>query len=139
MLRNETDSGRCRSAGFPATLLARVMKAESTITCEGLSAEGDFQFSVPMWEIGLSRTAMARPAARTKAVVNLIGEMLVRKNIATFAEVLEKLAPQDYDRRINAYTHRHFGMTIDEDDRLHFQFHSSLVQRFLIEDLEGVL
>jgi hypothetical protein len=139
MLLNEPNNERCRCAGFPAALLARVMKAEGTITCEGFSAEGDFQFSVPMRDIGLSRTAMARPAARTKAVANLIGEMLVRKNIAMFAEMLEKLPPPEYDRRLNAYVHRHFGMTIEEDDRLQFLFHSSLVQRFLIEDLEGIL
>ncbi|MGD0059617.1 MAG: hypothetical protein ABSD58_09390 [Verrucomicrobiia bacterium] len=34
-----------------------------------------------------------------------------------------------------AHKHRHFGMIIDENYVLRFQFHSSLVQKILTEDL----
>jgi hypothetical protein len=68
-----------------------------------------------------------------------VGELLVRKNIAVFAEVLEKLDPKDYDRMVNCFRHRHFGMTVETNDLLRFRFHSSLVQHILTEDLEGVV
>jgi hypothetical protein len=140
MSSSEVSECRRQSAGFPFALLGRVLKAEATIAYEGMSPEGDFMFSVPLRDLGLNRAAMARsPATRTSFFVNMVGEVLVRKNIAVFADALEKLNPQDYDRLVNCYRYRHCGMRVEENDRVRFQFHSSLVQQILTEDLEGVV
>jgi len=94
------------------------------------------RFSVPMRDVGLSRRAMApSPMCRTVYFVNLLGEILVRKNIALFAKLLEDMEPKAYDTAVNAYKHRHFGMVIDDNDVLNFQFHISLAQRVLTENM----
>jgi hypothetical protein len=140
MSSNEVSECRRPSAGFPSALLARVVKAEATIAYEGMSPDGDLIFRVPIRDLGLSRAAMARtPATHTNFFINLVGEVLVRKNIAVFADALEKMDPKDYDRKVNCYRHRHFGMRVEENDQARFQFHSSLVQQILTEDLEGVV
>ena len=140
MSSGEVNECRRQAAGFPAVLLARVLKADATIVYEGMSADGDLTFSVPMRELGLNRTALVRtPATRSSFFVNMVGEVLVCKNIAVFANVLEKLDPPDYDRMINCYRHRNFGMWVEENDVIRFRFHCSLVQQILTEDLEGVV
>jgi hypothetical protein len=140
MLPSEGSNHHCQSAGFPSALLGRIVKANVTIAYEGLSPDGDLTFTLRMRDLGLSRTVMARtPTTKTSFFVNLVGELLVRKNIAVFAEVLEKLDPKDYDRMVNCFRHRHFGMTVETNDLLRFRFHSSLVQHILTENLEGVV
>ena len=140
MSSSEVSNHRCQTVGFPSALLVRVVKANATITYEGISPDGDVTFTGPMRDLGLSRTVMARtPTTQSSFFVNLVGEVLVRKNIAVFAEVLEKLGLKDYDRVVNCFRHRHFGMTVETNDLLRFRFHSSLVQYILTEDLEGVV
>jgi hypothetical protein len=128
-----------RTAGFPSDLVARVAKADPVITIEEMSGEGDIKFSVPLQAAGLTRPTMNRAGlTRSAYFVDWIGELLVRQNIAQFARLLEKLDPGLYDRTVNGYQHRHFGMKIEEGDLLRFEFHISLIQRILTEDLEAV-
>ena len=125
---------------FPSSLLARVLRADAAVTYDELTAEGDIKFSVPMRAVRLSRVVMGRyPLCRTSFFIDLIGEVLVRKNIAQFVDVLKKLDATVYDSRVNGHKHRHFGLIIDENDVLRFQFHISLVQRILTEDLNALL
>jgi len=125
---------------FPSALLARVIRADAAVTYDELTGEGDIRFSIPMRAIRLSRAAMERyPLCRTSFFIDLIGEVLVRKNIAQFVDVLKKLDATVYDSRVNAHKHRHFGLIIDEKGVLRFQFHISLVQRILTEDLNALL
>ena len=128
----------CRN-DFPANLLSRVVKADALVTVEELTTEGDIKFSAPLREVGLTRQALSRiRSCRSAFFVNLLGELLVRKNLALFAKMLEQIDVKDYDRIVNCYQHRHFGMTVETDDVIHFQFHISLVQAILVEDIEGM-
>ena len=125
-----------RRSDFPANLPSRVVKADATITVDGITPEGDIKFSVPLRAAGLTRQAIARTlSCRSAFVVNLLGELLVRKNLKCFAEVLQKVDPRDYDRIVNNFRHRDFGMMVDENDVVRFTFHISHVQEILIEDI----
>jgi hypothetical protein len=125
-----------RRSDFPANLLSRVVKADAAITVDGITPEGDIKFSVPLRAVGLSRQAMARSlSCRSAFVVNLLGELLVRKNLERFAEMLQKVDPRDYDRIVNNFRHRDFGMMVDQNDVVRFTFHISHVQEILIEDI----
>lgn len=128
------------SDGFPSTILARFARSHAAITIDGpLTNNGDIKFSIPMKSVGLSRAIWSStPAVQTAFFVDLFGEILVRKNIATFAGILGSVDLAFYDRKVNGMSHRHFGLIIDENDVLRFQFHASLVQRILVEDLEQV-
>ena len=125
-----------RRSDFPANLLSRVVKADATITVDGITPEGDIKFSVSLRAAGLTRQAMARTlSCRSAFVVNLLGELLVRKNLERFAEMLQKVDPRDYDRTVNNYRHRDFGMMVDQNDIVRFTFHISFVQEILVEDI----
>jgi len=125
---------------FPSALLARVVRADATITYNEMSGIGDIRFSIPMRATKLSRVAMQRhPVCRTAFFADLIGELLVRKNLPVFVDVLKKLDATVYDSTVSKHKHRHFGLIIDEDDVLHFEFHISLVQHILTEDLNALL
>ena len=125
-----------RRNDFPANLLSRVVKADATITLDGITPEGDIKFSVSLRAAGLTRQAMARTlSCRSAFVVNLLGELLVRKNLERFAEMLQKVDPRDYDRTVNNYRHRDFGMRVDQNDIVCFTFHISFIQQILIEDI----
>ena len=128
------------NSDFPATLFARVVKANPAITYVGMSQEGDIQFQVPLQSLGLKRTLLSRISLlRTKFFVDWVGEVLLRQNLALFADALERLPAPDYDRAIHGFTHRHFGMMIDENGVVQFQFHASLIQRILVEEWSEVL
>jgi hypothetical protein len=71
--------------------------------------------------------------------IDWAGQVLVRKNLALFAVMLEEFDLPTYDQRVNAYDHRHFGLSIDEKDVAHFTFHLSLVQQILTEELNGAV
>jgi len=134
-LRSLRDNDTQRS-DFPANMLSRVVKADAVITVDGITPEGDIKFSVPLRAIGLTRQAMARTLSWQSAfVVNLLAELLLRKNLGRFAEMLQKVDPRDYDRTVNNYRHRDFGMRIDQNDIVRFTFHVSHVQEILIEDI----
>jgi hypothetical protein len=124
----------------PANLLARIVKAEPVITVDGMAADGDVTFSVPVRELGISRSAWARIGLfRTAFFVNFVGDWLVRQNLAQFAGMLAQIDARNYDQIVNGFSHRHFGMLVDEKDVVHFRFHISLIQRILAEDIEGAL
>lgn len=125
-----------RRSDFPANLLSRVVKADPVITVDDITPEGDIKFSAPLRAVGLTRQAMARTlSCKTAFFVNLLGELLVRKNLEQFAEILQKVDPQDYDRTVNNFRHQDFGMMVDQNDVVRFRFHISHVQEILVEDI----
>ena len=128
-----------RKTDFPANLLARILKMDPAITFVGMDDDGDIGFSVPMRGLALNRCTWNRnPILRTAFFADLAGETLVRKHLPQFADRLARLEPQEYDRLVNRYTHRHFGLMIDEHDVLQFRFHVSFIQQILTEDLGDV-
>jgi len=129
-----------RQTDFPSKLLARISNSEAIVVVDGgVDKNGDVHFSIPMRQAGLSRPVWSRtPIVRTPFFVNLLGEILVRKNIGMFSKLLTDIPPDSYDKLVNCFKHRHFGMDIDENDILRFQFHISLVQKILTEDVADI-
>ena len=124
---------------FPANLLARVIKANPVLTIEGPSPEGDIKFSASLRDLSLPRATLVKTGfCRTAFFVDLLGDLLVRKNLAQFAKLLTQVEPKNYDQMVNGHQHRHFGMLVNENDVIQFTFHISLIQTILAEDLEGV-
>jgi hypothetical protein len=138
----QNEPGNRGQNDFPSNLLARITKADPPITVLGINDDGDIQFSTPMRAAGLNRVVMNRtPLARTTFFINLVGELLVRKRIDLFARMLDDMDPKTYHLKVSGHKHRNFGLIIDEQDGhdvLFFQFHSSLIQRILCEDLDKV-
>jgi len=136
------DNKRVRSrtsSDFPSNLISRVIRSHPVITCDGLSRDGDVEISVPLRALGLTRNGMAKtPLTRTTFFTNLMGEILVRKNIGIFAKMLADIESRNYDSTVNCYKHRHFGMYLDDKEVLRFQFHISLAQRILTEEMAEI-
>ena len=105
-----------------------------------MTKEGDIVFWIPMRDVGLFHASVTRaPMAWTGFFLDLVGEILVRKNIAQFAEMLATIEPGSYDRLVNSFKHRKFGLTIEDSKELRFQFHISLIQWILTEDVVPIL
>jgi hypothetical protein len=131
--------GATRGKDFPSSLLARVIKANPVIAVEGPSPEGDIRFSTSLRALGLPRATLAKNGfCRTTFFVNLLGDLLVHRNLAQFAALLAEVETKNYDRVVNNHHHRHFGMQVDQNDVICFTLHISLIQTILSEDLEGV-
>ena len=121
---------------FPAAIMMKLAKANPPVTVEGLSDQGDLRFVVRRSDIGLSGASATRtPMVWSDFFIELMGEVLVRKNIAQFADLLAGVEPGSYGRVVNTFEHRGFGLEIEDDGRLRFQCHVSLIQSILIEDL----
>ena len=131
---------RNRAVGdFPSNLLARILRCNPPIGCEAMSRDGDVEITVPLRSLGMCRNKMAKtPLTRTTFFINFLGEILVRKNIGVFAKMLDEIDAKQYDSTVNCYKHRHFGMYLDEHEVLRFQFHISLAQRILTEEMSDI-
>lgn len=128
-----------KQSDFPSGLLAKIVRAEGKISIDHISQDGDIKISIPLKDLGLPKTKMANtPFSRTNFFVDLLGEILVRKNIDEFAKILDELDPSTYERTVNRFKHRHFGIVTDEKDVVRMQFHVSLVQRILTEDMADI-
>ena len=133
----ETPVDNTPKPGFPTGLLGKVAKADPPIQIGGMDDQADITFKVSRHDLGMTRNSVARaPMAWSSFFIDLVGEVLVRKNIGRFADMLAGIETASYDRRVNSFVHRQFGLVIDHDDnRLQFQFHISLIQQILTEDL----
>lgn len=140
MNNNHNTEPESQRTDFPGNLLARVMKADGAITIEQVCPNGDILFCIPLRDAGVRREALIQYSLTYSSFfVDLIGEVLVRKNIHQFAELLALKSPIEYHQTVNQFQHRHFGLCIDERDIAHIRFHSSLIQQILVEDLDSVL
>ena len=133
--------GERKTHGLDEDLIVRIVKANPEITVEGMNNEGDVLFSVMAKNIGTHQSEISSsPITRTCFFVNLLGELLVRKNINIFASILIDLDPKAYDSVVNCFNHRNFGMVMTDitNGTYRFQFHVSLVQSILTEDVYKV-
>lgn len=128
-----------RPSDFPSELLAKIIRSRGKISVDNISKEGDVKIRLPLKEIGVSRKRLAStPFTKTDFFVDLLGEILVRKNINMFAEILNDIDPRLYDKTVNGYKHRHFGINTDKNNIVTMDFHISLVQRILTEELSDL-
>lgn len=115
-------------------LLSRFIVSKPQIKIEEVF-RGDITFSIAIKDVGLNFQDIQkyRVELYSYLVVNLMGELLVRENIDTFAKILTKVDKDAYSDVVNGYEHRKFGLKIMRN-RLHFGFHISLIQSILTED-----
>jgi hypothetical protein len=125
---------------FPTNLFVKMTKANPEIEIDPeISNDGDVIFRVPLDATGFGQTGWNKtPLLRTYFAMNYFGELLVRKNLDAFAQLLETIQPHAYHRLVNCYKHQSFGYKAREDC-IEFRFHLSLVQRILIEDMNELL
>jgi hypothetical protein len=77
---------------------------------------------------------------RTKFFANFIGELLVRQNIEKFINLLVKIDANSYNKVVCGFNHRNFGMSsCDRNNAFKFQFHISLIQDILTEDINRMI
>lgn len=105
------------------------------------SEEGDIRFEVLISDIGFSYGEFGE----YKALIfvpyagNFIGELIVRENISTFAEIIVGISSEEYAPLVQkTYDHKNFGIEIYRN-RIIFSFHISLLQSILTEDFEKQL
>jgi len=111
------------------------------IKIENLGKDGDVVFSLPQKAMGLSDDDMQKyPILRSNYFTNFIGEFLVRKNIGKFLKMLLEMRPEEYKKVVCSFNHKNFGMFVcSKSKTLKFQFHISLVQSILTEDLNKII
>jgi hypothetical protein len=99
---------------------------------------GDLYFSVSLKDIGIDMDILMEHQKELFSTFlgNTLGEFFIRENIDMFAEILTSLEVDDYVSTVNSWTHKKFGVEIDAlENRIVFNFHVSLLQKILTEDL----
>lgn len=112
----------------------KVLESIPEATVAEVTNEGDVVFDVPLQDLGLTLEAVSgNPITDSYFFANFVGEYVVRRNIAQFAEILFNIDPKVYEETVCAVGHNDFGM---EPSRTHLRFrmHISLVLRILTED-----
>ena len=102
--------------------------------------EGDVEFYVYTRHLGFTSPMLKKYENEIVSVVfaNMIGELLVRENMADFVNIITALNPHDYGCRVNSCIHENFGIVID-GRKLIFKFHSSLIQKIVTENFKGTI
>lgn len=113
----------------------------SGIKTELLGKDGDVVFSLPQKSIGLTDEDIKKYAIiRTNYFANFVGEFLVRKNINKFLKMLLDINTDEYRKVVCGFNHKNFGMFVCAKSKtFKFQFHISLVQSILTEDLNNII
>lgn len=121
------------------TELLRIVLANNSeikILNNKCNEEGDIEFEVPLYSIGLNYGKLQQYKSDISAtfMINFLGELFVREHMEKFVNILTELRG-NYLARVNKYEHRKFGMRL-ASDKLIFSFHSSLIQNILTSDLK---
>lgn len=116
----------------------RVLKTNPKIEMLSFSKEGgDITISVKQEDVLAKKYINSDDyIIKTKFFANFVGELLVRQNIDKFINLLVKIDSEHYDKLVCGFYHKNFGMYIvPEDKTLRFQFHISLIQDILTENI----
>jgi len=103
-----------------------------------INTDGDIQFSVSMFDLGLSFDSFLKYKNETFSdyIANFLGELLVRENINEFRQFLIDIDVDDYNHMISHYEHCQFGMEILKNKFI-FVFHVSLLHGLLTENFRS--
>jgi len=123
-------------------LFMKVLAKESfDIKIEDAGKDGDVIFSLTQKSIGLTDDDMKKyPILRTNFFANFVGELIVRKHINQFVKTVLETNPEEYRKVVCGFNHKNFGMFVcSKSKTFKFQFHISLIQSILTEDLNNII
>jgi len=139
----KTESSIEREGGIDTEILTRILNSPLKVTIEGIDDKGDIFFYVPVRSIGLTRSDLMNASSliRTRFFTDFVGELLIRYNIDEFIRHMgESVDPNQYLSMVSRIRHVQFGLFILEDEEaLRFQFHISLLQQMLSEDINRMI
>lgn len=144
VLSKKTLIENCNSGQFSndAELFLKIFGNKSPdIKTENIGKDGDIVFSLPQKSIGLMDEDMKKyPILRSTYFANFIGEYLVRKHINKFLKMLLEIDSSEYKKTVCGFNHKNFGMVVcSKSKTIKFQFHISLIQGILTEDLNNII
>lgn len=123
-------------------VFARVLKSTPEIEIVSFSKDnGDVVISVKQEDVINKKYLIDKNfIVKTKFFANFVGELLVRQNMEKFVNLLVKIDALNYDKSVCGYNHKNFGMSVCEQaGTLKFQFHMSLIQDILTEDINSLV
>ena len=111
------------------------------VKIEPIGKDGDVIFSLSQKSMGLLDGDIKKyPIIRTNFFANFIGEFLVRKHINKFLKLILETNPEEYRKVVCGFNHKNFGMFVcSKSKTFKFQFHISLIQSILTEDLNNII
>ena len=111
------------------------------VKIEAIGKDGDVVFSLPQKSIGLTdEDAKKYSILKSNYFANFVGEFLVRKNINKFLKMLLEIDADVYRKIVCGFNHKNFGMFVCAKSKtFKFQFHISLIQSILTEDLNNII
>jgi len=110
-----------------------VVSSRPEIRVVNVSANGDVLFVVGMTDLGLCKGDLSHPMLTSRAFVNFVGELLVRRHIREFTTILAGVSAPIYEGMVEMESHVNFGMTVDRDGIVRFQMHISLAEAIIHE------
>ena len=134
-----------REGGIDTELLSRILRSPLKVNIEGLDDRGFILFYAQIRNLGISKGELAAgsPATiiRTRFFTDFVGELLIRNNIDEFVRhMAEQANPDQYLMLVSKTRHDHFGACIlEEEEAIRFQFHISLLQQILSEDINRMI
>jgi len=124
-----------------SSLFTKLLKKKKyNIDIEKVTKEGDIIFFIDQKALGLLDQDFKKyPILKTNFFANFMGEFLVRHNINEFTKIILNIPPSEYNNIVNKFNHRNFGMFYQQTNQIFtFQFHVSLIQNILLEELEKI-
>jgi hypothetical protein len=124
------------TGAFPPRLIKRAaeaVKSHAVIKIGEPNDIGDITISVKWKELGFSKQDLNHPSFKSAFFLDMLGELLVRKHIGEFADILAKMDTSTYANTVNSWRHTTFGFEHLKDE-LQFSFHLSLAQSILAEE-----
>ena len=104
------------------------------------NTDGDITFAIPMVEMGLNYNDYHEYEDEIFSyfILDFIGELIIRENLAAFVEKLKQYDINDYMIAIAEDGHKRFGAKT-QNGKLFFKFHVSLLSEILTENLRETL
>jgi len=111
------------------------------IHIESVNDDGDVVFSTLQKDMGISDEDVKNSTIiKSNFFANFVGEFLVRANFNKFLKIMLKTNPNEYRKLVCGFNHKNFGMLIGAKNKFFkFQFHISLIQSILTEDLNNIV
>jgi len=128
-----------RTVGNMRNIISSTILKSPTVELIGMDEEGDIHFRIPREEFGIENELFLKYKKElfSTPVTNCLGELLVRENVDMFSNFLVGIDSEKYISLVNKWSYKKFGMQFTKDF-VYFEFHSSLLQNILMEDIKCV-
>jgi hypothetical protein len=121
---------------IPSAGIKPKLPSNAEIRIEEVTAEGDVMFAIRGDKLGLTEPKLLRAKALRGPFANALGELLVRKHIDLFKQLLVEVPA--YDRLALAHEHRNFGLSLSHGDLI-FQFNFDLLRQIIDEEMNRLI